>query len=234
MYMVAVRFAAVLASNLTGSIPSGRRSQAERSAATRAKILSAALEALGQVGYTQMRLSDVARSVSISNGALSHHFPQKANLALAALTEGERLVLRTLRQRVDEAQVAPDRDRRIFDALYEVHSGIEFQAFLSVQAHARSHDELGPGMTTIIERATGAMRDIAADGWGPEIQASPRFQDFIGLTLATVRGLVIIAGIRNPGDSTNPDIGISDHGVWPEGRRLLLRRLEEIRAERDS
>jgi AcrR family transcriptional regulator len=221
------------AENLVESRPPRRRTQAERRAVTRAKIVTGALDALARLGYTQMRIGDVAENVGISTGALSYHFPQKTDLALAAVEEGERIVLARLRQLVKEASDAPDRDARILDALYEVHSGIEFQAFLSVQAHARSHPELAPGMNRIIVRATKEMGDIAGTAWGPEIAGSRRFRAFIALTLGTVRGLIVIASVA-AADDDHEDSWPAGRDVWPEGRSLLLTRLSEIRDDGTS
>ena len=207
-----------------------RRTQAERRAVTRAKITTGALDALGRLGYTQMKIGDVAKSVGVSSGAVSHHFPQKTDLAIAAIEEGERIVLDRLRQLVADAEGSRDQDGLILDALYEVHSGIEFQAFLSVQAHARTHPELAPGMNKIIVRATREMGEIAAEGWGPEVANSARFRAFIAAALGTVRGLVIIAGVATP-EGGNQDTWPAGRDVWPEGRSLLLMRLEELRSE---
>jgi AcrR family transcriptional regulator len=191
--------------------------------------VTGALVALGQLDYAQVRIGDVATSVGISTGALSYHFPQKSDLALAAIEEGERIVLARLRQLAWKATDAPDRDGRILDALYDVHSGIEFQAFLSVQAHARSNPDVAPGMNKIILRATNEMGEIAGEAWGPSVAASKRFPAFIALTLATVRGLVVIAGVAGPGDAHRAPwpAGLD---VWTEARSMLLTRIQELRA----
>ena len=63
-----------------------RRTQAERSATTRARILKAAVNCLYRNGYGATTTVSVAASAKVSRGAMLHHFPSKADLMLATLT----------------------------------------------------------------------------------------------------------------------------------------------------
>lgn len=62
-----------------------RRTQAERSASTRARILKAAVTCLFKEGYGATTTVSVAASAKVSRGAMLHHFPSKADLMLATL-----------------------------------------------------------------------------------------------------------------------------------------------------
>lgn len=62
-----------------------RRTQAERSATTRASILKAAVTCLYKHGYGATTTVSVAASAKVSRGAMLHHFPSKADLMLATL-----------------------------------------------------------------------------------------------------------------------------------------------------
>ncbi|HVT21451.1 MAG TPA: TetR family transcriptional regulator [Mycobacteriales bacterium] len=62
-----------------------RRTQAERSAATRARILSATVECLVEVGHAGTTTLEVQRRAQVSRGALLHHFPSRAELLVAAV-----------------------------------------------------------------------------------------------------------------------------------------------------
>src|SRR3954470_8436930 len=71
-----------------------RRTQAERRAVTQASLLDATIEALARDGYAGMSTNDIVRRAGVSRGALVHHYPTKATLAVAALDRwlGDRLV----------------------------------------------------------------------------------------------------------------------------------------------
>src|SRR5664279_6568888 len=60
-----------------------RRTQAERSEATRNLILDATVDVLARKGMAGLRMEDVEKTAAVSRGALLHHFGTKAALLLA-------------------------------------------------------------------------------------------------------------------------------------------------------
>lgn len=60
-----------------------RRTQEERSAATQAAILAAAIACLGDLGYFATTTVRVAERAGVSRGAMLHHFPTKRDLIFA-------------------------------------------------------------------------------------------------------------------------------------------------------
>src|SRR5438270_12370952 len=64
--------------------PTSRRTQAERRAETRGRLLDATLECLADLGYGATTTTEVVRRAGLSRGAQVHHFPTKAELVVAA------------------------------------------------------------------------------------------------------------------------------------------------------
>ena len=62
-----------------------RRTQSERSAQTRGRILDAAVRLLGDRGYAGLRTADVVAAAGVSKGALTHHFASKDALVVAVV-----------------------------------------------------------------------------------------------------------------------------------------------------
>jgi len=62
-----------------------RRTQAERSEETQARILKAAASLIRKRGYARFRTADVAAEAGLSRGAQLHHFPTKDALVVATL-----------------------------------------------------------------------------------------------------------------------------------------------------
>lgn len=62
-----------------------RRTQQERSAASRTALVRAAARGIARTGYTRLSLEDVAREAGYSRGALYHQFAGKEELALAVV-----------------------------------------------------------------------------------------------------------------------------------------------------
>ncbi len=63
------------------------RTQAERTEATRAKLLAAGRRLFGDAGFAATSIEDLAREADVTRGALYHHFPSKEAL-FAAVFEG--------------------------------------------------------------------------------------------------------------------------------------------------
>ena len=66
-----------------------RRTQAERSATTRAALLSAARELFAANGFVATGREDIAERAGVSRGALYHHFGSKEQLFRAVVEELE-------------------------------------------------------------------------------------------------------------------------------------------------
>ncbi|WP_145012192.1 TetR/AcrR family transcriptional regulator [Mycobacterium marseillense] len=68
-----------------------------RSEATRRKILSAAIEVFGEVGYAAATWGTIVQRTGMTKGALYHHFDSKESLASGILEEGSDTLFNALR-----------------------------------------------------------------------------------------------------------------------------------------
>jgi AcrR family transcriptional regulator len=66
-----------------------RRTQAQRRADTRGRLLDAAVDAVVEMGYARTTLAEVQRRAGLSNGAMWLHFPTKEELLVAAWQHAE-------------------------------------------------------------------------------------------------------------------------------------------------
>ena len=64
----------------------GRRTQEERSAETRARLMAAAVDCLLEKGYAGTSIGEIHERAQVARGTLLHHFPTKAGLIAAAVT----------------------------------------------------------------------------------------------------------------------------------------------------
>jgi AcrR family transcriptional regulator len=177
-----------------------KRSNADRSAATREKILSATIECLHQVGYHQTTTVLVTERAGVSRGAMLHHFPSKAELMIAAME-----YIRCHMGQAHAAQLTPIRnDRQRFAALVDILWGeyshpvglarIELLlasrsdpvcgprfAALTVELDRRHKDSIWPlaqrlGFTdrrrvdAIVQLYAAAIRGLAIDALQPEMR----------------------------------------------------------------
>ncbi|MGW6421727.1 TetR/AcrR family transcriptional regulator [Nocardia sp. NPDC055053] len=83
-----------------------RRTQAERSAATRSAVVRAGRELFGQYGYGAVSTIAVAEAAGVSRGALYHQFGEKRDLFEAVFEDLERDLVEVIATAVAEARSA--------------------------------------------------------------------------------------------------------------------------------
>src|SRR5437764_3220914 len=95
----------------TGSTPKQRRTQAQRSASTRAALLDATITSLVEVGYANTTTTGIAERAGVSRGAQMHHFPTKADLVASAIEHLADKRVALARGQVDKVRISSDRVR---------------------------------------------------------------------------------------------------------------------------
>jgi AcrR family transcriptional regulator len=64
-----------------------RRSQAERAAETRSRIIEAVVATIGEVGFQRATASEITRRAGVTWGAVQHHFGHKDGILAAVLED---------------------------------------------------------------------------------------------------------------------------------------------------
>lgn len=119
-----------------------RRTQADRSASTRARLLDATIECLQELGYGRTSTPEIARRAGLSRGAQLHHFPTRTELVTSAV---EHLFLRRHQEFLQAfARIDADADRAVaaIEILWSMVSGPTFLAWLELAVAARTDPEL--------------------------------------------------------------------------------------------
>lgn len=174
-----------------------RRTQAERSATTRARLLDATLECLCDLGYARTTTPEIARRAGLSRGAQLHHFPTKAELVTSAV---EHLFARRHQEfRAAFARVPAGADRyaAAIDILWSMVSGPTFHAWLELAVAARSDPELRLAVHELTHRlrlvVDETFRDLFPAGKpdDPFFAIAPRFAFALldGLALERISGV---------------------------------------------
>ncbi|MDZ4372629.1 MAG: TetR/AcrR family transcriptional regulator [Phenylobacterium sp.] len=180
----------------------GRRSNVERTATTRRKVIESTIACLYAHGYTATTTAMIAQHAKISRGALLHHFPTKVDLVLALIEH----VVAHQRAFYIAALRAYPKGRERFVAMTELTwqawsepSGV---AITEVMVAARSDRVLGdrlPGLFEMIEAAQLAeMRTLARLAGVMDDHAVETFSQ---LSAAAIRGLAIERVFRKDGQA---------------------------------
>lgn len=70
--------------------PAVRRSHAERTAETRARIVAAVVESIAEVGFSRTTAAEVTRRAGVTWGAVQHHFGGKEGMLMAVVEDSFR------------------------------------------------------------------------------------------------------------------------------------------------
>lgn len=98
---------------------SGRRTQAERTAATRALLVGVARKLFAEKGFTEVSTQAIVAAAGVTRGALYHQFDDKAGLFAAVYEEVERdLVTDIARQIADDQPADPLEAMRVGARLF--------------------------------------------------------------------------------------------------------------------
>lgn len=177
-----------------------RRTQAERSSATRALLLDATIDCLIELGWAATSTTEVVRRAGVSRGAQVHHYPTKDDLVLAAI---ERLVERRTEEfHATFAALPPDRrtPRGAFDLLWEQCFGPTFDAWLELALASRLSPALAERFVAserqFAETTTDQFQQVFPEHFGEREVAEVAMR----LTFALLNGLAVsrIAGV--PGE----------------------------------
>ncbi len=190
-----------------------RRTQAERSAATRAALLDAAVACLVEEGYAATTTARVAERAGVTRGAHLHHFGTRQALVAAAVEE-----LTVRREQEFRAAVGglPQAGRSRLEAgldlIWAGYASPLFQAALGLWTAARTDPELREHLLDVERRFDRGTAAAAHEILGTD-------RERLEFVLATVRGLALL-------DTLTPD-GRRSARQWPAVRSRLVAMLSD-------
>src|SRR4051794_2805650 len=176
----------------TGSSQQQRRTQAERSATTRAALLDATLASLVEVGYANTTTTGIAERAGVSRGAQMHHFPAKADLVAHAVEHLAEKRIELLRSAVECLDGSADRIGGTLDLLWESHHGPLFRATLELWIAARTDDDLREELAPVERNVIASLYDCSRELFGEEIASRRGFERALGLSLTLIQGLALV------------------------------------------
>jgi AcrR family transcriptional regulator len=115
-----------------------RRTQAERSAAMRQRLLDATVDCLVAYGYAGTTTMRVAEKAGVTRGAQIHHFPSKEDLVVAAI---EHLAHQRARKAIGDLDLIDhnaDTANAVLDFLWSLHEGPLFVATIELWIASRT------------------------------------------------------------------------------------------------
>jgi len=112
--------------------PRERRSHAERTATTRARILGAVLESIAEVGFARTTASEVTRRAGVTWGAVQHHFGGKDGMLLAVVEDSFNRFAARLAGIPTEGESLQKRAGLFIDRAWEHFSSPEYRSTFEI------------------------------------------------------------------------------------------------------
>jgi len=166
-----------------------RRTQEERSATTRAKLLDATIDCLHELGYARTTTTDIATRAGVSRGAQLHHFPTKGELVTTAVEHLFNRRTEEFRNAFANLPPGADRVQHAVDLLWSMVSGPTFYAWLELAVAARTdpslHQSVVPMAQRFFDTVLTTFHELFPQRGGPYAEQSPAF------AFAVMQGLAL-------------------------------------------
>jgi AcrR family transcriptional regulator len=190
--------AAPMSTDVTKEVPNKeakvRRSNVERSATTRSKLINAAIDLLYREGYSATTTISVAAKARVSRGAMLHQFPSRVALllAVAEFIAAEQSRFRSENMNTQKDATPAERLQAAAKVSWEMHSHPAAMALLEIIMATRSDEPLRQGFAPFAkiwrERRREAAVQMAAE---LGIDDVTQIDALLGLQAASLSGMAI-------------------------------------------
>lgn len=203
-----------------------RMTQAERSSLTRTRLLNATIESLVKVGYSRTTTIEVGERAGLSRGAQLHHYPNKADLLVAAVEYLAEERMRKLQKELGPLLKKSPGDALtpVFDVLWSSYTGPLFWAALELVVASRTDPELREKFHALEKRITSKILAGIEELTGA---TSAEAKTVLELTLYLVNGMAI-ERITSPDDTRRRQL----MEIWKTQVRAVIGERTRARAPR--
>ena len=167
-----------------------RRTQAERRAATRERLLEAAVRCLETLGYARTTTTEVCRLAGVSQGALFKHFPSKAALMSAAAAHLFAELVADYRRQFARLPNGDGRFAAAIDLLWSLFETTRMHAAFELYVAARTDPELARSLRTVAAEHHRNLHALARDLF-PDVGQVPRFDALVDLVIGAFQGAAL-------------------------------------------
>jgi AcrR family transcriptional regulator len=180
-----------------------RRSQEQRRADTRRRILDATVQCLHDYGYGGTTTVRVVERAGVTRGALAHHFASKADMVAAAVGHIAASRAADVIPKLDHAQLSDDPIDAGLDLLWAVHQGNIFVAVVELWVAARTDPELQRRVALLEQASMSVVVEFAKILFGERVN-DPAVLSAIYTAMDAARGILLMK-IAMPESSSKPE-----------------------------
>jgi AcrR family transcriptional regulator len=168
-----------------------RRTQDERTAETRVRVLNAALGCLAERGYAGTTTTAVAERAGVSRGAQLHHFRTRAALVAAAVAHLYAGLATDYEKAFANIQPGADRVDSAIDLLWDTFQDPRLAAVLELFVAGRTDAELREHLEEVAARHRVRVAELARASFPVAPPKEAAFDALLGLVLDALQGLAV-------------------------------------------
>lgn len=168
----------------------GRRTQAQRSAAMRVRLLDATIDCLVTYGYAGTTTPRIAELAGVTRGAQVHHFRSKEDLVVAAVEHLAQQRTQAAIRELGQVDSIPDPVTTALDFLWESHQGPMFIATVELWVAARTDRALARHIERVEPVVNGTLIAAIAQLM-PGHPAQKEIRNVVYTAMDALRGILV-------------------------------------------
>ncbi|MEC3976123.1 TetR/AcrR family transcriptional regulator [Amycolatopsis sp. H20-H5] len=165
-----------------------REPQQERSRTTRRRLVEAAVECIGELGWNGTTVAVIAERAGVSRGAAQHHFPTREDLVAAAVDLVGEVQILELRARAAKLPSGPTRIEHAVDMVLGLYAGPLFRAALHLWVAASTDEALRATLVPLEARVGREAHRVTVEVLGVD-ETHEGARELVQATLDLARGL---------------------------------------------
>ncbi|MGN2634803.1 TetR/AcrR family transcriptional regulator [Nocardia takedensis] len=146
-----------------------RRTQAERREATIAKLVTATIEAIEEVGYHRTSLNEICARSGISKGGMFRHFDTRLDVVVAAAEEVGRRHMAAFRDLATTPPGPADLVRYARSAIRHETNVVWFELLVAARTEPDLRERLAPVARALIDDVETAAIEALPDTVPPDL-----------------------------------------------------------------
>ena len=187
-----------------------------RTAVSRERILDAAVEVLVESGYAGASTLEIQRRADVSRGRLTHHFPSREELLVAAVSHlVETRMQKLYAARGTYAKGAGARVDQAVEFLWQTFRQPYFWAAVELWVASRSAPSLAEALLPVEKQLFAGIQVAIDEMFGEELVQRPHYKALRTVLFTSMRGVALTYAF-------NPREREPHLPQWKETARLML------------
>jgi AcrR family transcriptional regulator len=168
-----------------------RRTQAERTAAMRTRLLNATIECLVTFGYAGTTTPRIAEIAGVTRGAQVHHFRSKEDLVVAAVEHLAQQRIQAAIRQGGGVWKNSDPVAAVLEFLWDSHQGDMFVATIELWVAARTDDVLAKEVARVEPMVNSTLITALAQLL-PDHAARKQVRNALFTAMDALRGILVV------------------------------------------